>query len=277
MNASNEFIMASATRIAFDEASDAADAAEIAAAKEAADAATEASRIAAEKLASGKVEFSAEQQAVIDASIKTETDKAKRAMQELEALKARTDLTTEARKDVEGRLDTMQQELMTKEELFEKEKKKNKKIYNETVDTLTSERDTWKTKFTNSTIIRAITDASIKNEAFDSDTISAILGPKTELIEALDDDGNPKGEYESKVKFTDPEGKDGKPAELLLTVSEAVKRMSELDKYAYLFKGKGAGGVNLSNSAGGKGASIERLAKDPASYRKARKEGKILT
>jgi len=140
---------------------------------------------------------------------------------------------------------------------------------------LTSDRDGWKGKFTESQIIRAITDASSSNKAFDSDTIVAILRPNTDLIESLNDSGEGTGKFVEKVRFMDPEGKDGKPAELLLTASEAVKRMTELPKYQYLFEGRGTGGLGAANKADGKGTSMEKLAKsDPAAYREWRKNNR---
>ena len=51
--------------------------------------------------------------------------------------------------------------------------------------------------------------------------------------------------------------------------------MSELEKYNYLFKGRGTGGMGRNTGAGGKGASLKNLAKDTDAYRKARKEGRI--
>ena len=139
---------------------------------------------------------------------------------------------------------------------------------------MTSDRDSWKSRYTESKIIRAIKDASTSNKAFDSDTIVAILRPHTELIESLDDNGKSTGQFAEKVKFLDPEGKDG-PTELIVTASEAVKRMTELDKYQYLFEGRGTGGTGQNNGASGKSTDVEKLAKDPAAYRKARREGRI--
>jgi len=221
------------------------------------------------------ITFTPAQQAKIDAMLKEKAEGSKRAMAELEALKARNDLTDGQRKDLEQRFDTIQKELMTKEELFEQEKKKKDRQFNETVETLTSERDSWKNRYSDSKIIRAITDAASKNKAYDSDTLVAILRPQAELIESLNEEGKGTGKYTEKVRFLDPEGRDGKPAELLLTASEAVKRMTELPKYQYLFEGLGTGGLGQNNGANGSAPDAAKLAKDPEAYRKARKAGII--
>ena len=276
MNTKDGYILATARVIAFDDAGDAADAEAAAAAI--AEAEAQAAARAAEEAEKAKIDddaFTPAQQAKVDQMLKEKSEGAKRAMAELEALKARTDLTDGQRKDMELRFDTVQKELMTKEQLFEQEKKKKDREYTESVETLTTERDTWKSKFEGSSITRAINDASSANDAFDSNTIAAILRPNTALIESLTEDGTPNGEYKTQVKFTDPEGKDGKPTELLLTASEAVKRMTEIDSYQFLFKGRGTGGAGLNNGASGKKPDIEKLANNTEAYRKARNEGRI--
>lgn len=220
-----------------------------------------------------------EMQVIIDKqvanAVKDRDAKAQRAMAELEALKKRDDLTKSQREELEKRFETIQKDLLTKEQLFEQDKKKKEKEFTKQVETLSSELDTWKNRYTESTIIRAISDASVKNEAFDSDTIVAILRPNTKLMDTLDSEGQPTGAFDVKVNFLDPEGKDGKPTEMLLAVPDAVKRMAELEKYQYLFKGKGTGGAGRNNSGKGKPMDLASLAKDPKAYREARKAGQL--
>ena len=222
-----------------------------------------------------EVTFTPEQLVIID---KMETDfseKSKRTMAELDAIKARTDLTKSQRDEMEKRFDSIQKELMTKEELFEQERKKKDKKYTEELATTQASKEKWKSRFHNASIERTIIDAATANEAFDSDTIIAILRHNTDNIESLNADGKPTGSYTPKVKFTDPEGKDGKPAELILTVPETVKRMTELPKYQYLFKGKGTGGLGANNKSG-KAPDVNALAKgSPKDYRTARKNNSI--
>lgn len=285
-NAKNDWAIAQTVYYDDGAAGDAGDAAAKAAAAaagnaDAAKAAEEAAEEAAAKAAADaakdtKASFTPEQQAEIDKMLQGQTDSAKKALAELDAIKKRNDLTDGQRQELEQRYTNMEKELLTKEQLFEQDKKKKEKKHNEILETITGERDTWKNRFTNSTISKSITEAAAQNEAFDSDTIDAILRPKTSLIESLDTDGKATGEFTPKVRFLDPEGKDGKPAELHLTVSEAVKRMTELSKYQYLFKGRGTGGMDLQNGTGGKAADISKLAKNPAAYREARKNKRVL-
>ena len=71
--------------------------------------------------------------------------------------------------------------------------------------------------------------------------------------------------------------KEGKPVTLELTPAEAVKRMSEMDEYLNLFKGKGSGGIGGTNRGGGnKGAAMTaaQAAKtlSPAAFQEWRKK-----
>jgi len=203
------------------------------------------------------------------------TDQLQTAVNELEALKAKSELTAAERTELDERIETLQNTLLTKEQLGEKETTKLKTTHKKEVTELTTDRDKWKKLHVGSTINRAITDAAVTNKAFVPEQIVAILGPATQLVEALDDEGNKTGQLVPQVEFNDHD-KDKKPVVLKLSVGETVKRMTEIDKYLNLFEGEGTGGVGRKPTSSGKTADIAELAKgDPASYRKARKEGKI--
>lgn len=258
-----EVVLSNAWYSVFDDASDAA----------AADAAAAAA--AAEAAKAGEKTFTQEQMNKIlaDERRKHET-RTKTAIEELEAIKAKATLTDDERSDLEKRLESMKNDLLTKEELAKKDKDKLTKKHGEEVEKLTAERNSWQQRFTNQTIERNIIDSSLENDAFVPEQVVAILRPSTRLEEALDDDGKPTGKYLPKVTFEDTD-KDGKPVTLNLSVKEAVKRMTELPKYGNLFKGKGVGGVGGGNTGDGKDADIAALAKDPKAYREARRAGKI--
>ena len=199
----------------------------------------------------------------------------RKVMDELEAIKAKATLTDQERTDLESRLETMKNEFLTKEELAKKEQDKITRQHGEEKTKLTAERDAWQQRFTNSTIQRSITDAAVGVNAFSPKQIVALLQPDTRLTESLDSDGNPTGELIAKVEFSDTD-KEGKPVTLDLTIAEAVKRMSEMDEYANLFKSEGTGGVGGVNRGSSKPLDAKKIAAtDPALYRKLRAEGKI--
>jgi hypothetical protein len=194
---------------------------------------------------------------------------------ELEALKTQKNLSSEDRASYEARISELQTQFMTKEEIAKQKEKKLSEDAKKASDTLTAERDGWKTRFEKSSITRAITSAALKHEAFNESQIVAIVGPGAHLAEMLDSEGKPTGEFEVKVKFTDA-GADGKPVTLDLTVEDAVKRLSEKDEFANLFRGKGTGGTGGRGGRSNQETDPVALAKsNPAKYMELRKSGKL--
>ena len=201
--------------------------------------------------------------------------KQQKLVEELEALKTSANLTAEERTALETRIENLRQEYMTKEELTKREKDKLKKDMETSMQTLTTERDGWKNRYTDATIMRNITDAAAENKAYRPQQIVAILRSTTRLVEALDGEGKPTGELIPKVTLSDVD-KDGKSVTLDLSVKDAVKRMREMGEYANLFVGEGTGGVGGQNrSGGGPVGSLANVATDPAKYREARRKGLI--
>ena len=251
--------------------------------EDAAAAATAAEAAAAEAAAAaaagGPVKFTDAQQAHINKILaddrKKHADRTNKAITELEALKTRSSLTEKERVDLETRIDTMKGELLTKEELAAQARDKLINDHKAEREGLILERDDWKGKHTDSTISREITDASVAHDAYSPEQIVALLRPNTQLVEAVDDDGKPTGRLNPIVKFTDV-GKDDKPVTLDLSPADAVKRMSEMDKYLNLFKDKGTGGLGERNRGkGGRAPDLATAARDPVAYRKGRKDGSI--
>jgi hypothetical protein len=70
---------------------------------------------------------------------------------------------------------------------------------------------------------------------------------------------------------------EGGPKTLTLSVSDAVKKMSESNRHFNLFKAEGVGGagMNTFRSRPGTRPKIATVAKDAAAYREARKKGEI--
>lgn len=252
----------------FDDAGDAA----------AADAAAKAAADAAAKAAGpggGKVFTQEDMNRILADEKRKHEGKTRKAIEELDAIKAKATLTDSERQELESRLENMKNEFLTKEELAKKEQDKITRKFSEETTKLSAERDAWQQRFTDSTIQRTITDASVASKAFSPKQIVAILQPDTRLVEALDADGKPTGELVAKVEFSDVD-KDQKPVTLDLTIAEAVKRMSEMDEYANLFKTDGTGGVGGTNRGNQKPLDMKKIAAtDPALYRKLRAEGKI--
>lgn len=195
-------------------------------------------------------------------------EKIKSTVKELENLKASKNLTEKEKSDLQKRIEDLQGEVLTKEQLAAKEKERLKSSFAKQLEEANAERDLWKNRFTHSTINQQLTSAAVKNEAYDEDQIIALLKPTTSLVEEMGEDQNPTGNLVPKVKFEDLD-EQGKKVTLNLTPEEAVKRMKDMSKFANLFKSTAAGGVGGGQS-GARGTRTGPI-KDPAEYRKHRK------
>jgi vacuolar-type H+-ATPase subunit I/STV1 len=195
-------------------------------------------------------------------------------MQELDALKARSDLTDQERTEMESRLETIRKETLTKDQLTKEESEKTGKAHKKEVTSLQEERDTWKGLHTQSTIRNSLVTAAVAHKAFDADQIFAILQPTTKLVEKLDEDQKPTGVLVPKVSVTT---KDDKGVEVVLDMDpmDAVKKMSENERHFNLFQGKGTGGTGRHPQGAPGETDLAELAKDPAAYREARKKGDV--
>ena len=194
---------------------------------------------------------------------------------ELQELKKSASLTAEEKETLEKRIEDLQTQNMTAEEKARRAEELAEKKTAEQVTVLTKERDNWQLKHADLVINHAIITAATQGEqkALFHEQILAILKPRTRLVETLDDDGKPTGNFEPKVSFPDQDKEDN-PIILELTVPETVKRMKELEQYGNLFDGgkKGGLGGTGSQTPGGK-LDLAKIAKeDPARYREERKK-----
>lgn len=190
---------------------------------------------------------------------------------ELEKLKKKSTLTEQEKQDLEARISEMSRSIMTKEQLAHEERAKLQRKYEQETKNLSEERDSWKNLFTSSTIDRAITDAASQYEAFQSADIIALLKPYTNLAEETDKTGAKTGHLVPKVKFNDVDG-EGKRVTLDLTVPEAVKRMTELDRYGHLFKTTAKSGLGMSGPAQDGGRTVDYSKLSPEDYLKYREK-----
>lgn len=201
-------------------------------------------------------------------------EKQRQLATQLADMQKQKNLTDKQKKDLQTRIDELQAQYMTTEEKARQDADRKQKEYDGKLEAATTERDEWKVKHEQLAISTEIAHAAIEHEAVDFEQIEALLRAKTKLVEKLDDEGQPMGEFEPKVSFPDT-GKDKNPIILELTVNEAVKRMRELPKYGNLFRSPKKSGLGGSGSAGpsGKKIDIAQLAReDQAEYRKLRKE-----
>ena len=192
---------------------------------------------------------------------------------ELQALQSRSSLTSKEREEQAKRLEDLENQLLTKEQITQKELKKKDQEYQQKLETTAKERDSWRTRYESDTIVRTLTDAAAKHNAYNPAQVVAMLRTDTRISEVVRD-GEPTGEFEIKIKVPTKDEK-GNTIVLDLDPTQAVKHLSESDEYLNLFKSDTQGGFGGRNPNKGGQLTAAELAKDPAAYRQARKEGKI--
>lgn len=181
----------------------------------------------------------------IEAEKRRADESARKAITELELLKKSTSTSETQKAELQKKIDDLNTQFMTKEQLAKQEKEKLVNTYESTVKAVTDERDTWKNRYVQSTLQREITDAAIKFDAYRPDTFLAILGPNTQVVEVQNEDGSIG--YKTEVRLSDM--KDGKPVTLVLDPMQAVKQLKDRpDEYGFLFKGHNTAGVGGKSS-----------------------------
>jgi hypothetical protein len=192
-----------------------------------------------------------------------------------EALNDKT-MTEDTRKALEENLEAVRGQLRTKEQQLAHEKKQLEDAHSAEVIDLKKKVNFWESLYKDSTVERALQDAAVRNEAFNSSQIVVLLKPNTKLLEVVDETtGKTTGTYKPMVEMDDVDPKTGDPVKMVRTPEEAVKRMKELpETYGNLFKtnvvsGIGAGGAPNPGLGSGR-VDVRKLT--PQQYRELREK-----
>ena len=131
------------------------------------------------------------------------------------------------------------------------EKKQMEQEYERKLKAQTKERERWESQYRTETTERALLDAAVSGDAFNTDTLAAVLRPMTSLSEIVDEKtGKGTGKFRPTVEFPDTDPNTGEPIVVQHTPQSAVRRMKELPKYVNLFKSGVVGGVGANASGG---------------------------
>lgn len=192
-------------------------------------------------------------------------EQVQQAVAQLEDMKKTVQMSDQQRAELEGRIENLNTSLMTAEEKTKAELGKKDKELKTLAEGLTSERDRWRSSYSQEVITNQILKSSAIHDAVSADQMLDFLAPKTRLVEVLDADGKTVKGYIPKAKIRTVNEK-GEEIELDLTVEETMKRLKEdTSRYGNLFKGGVNSGIGGKGSTGGSGsASLEDLAKGPA-------------
>jgi hypothetical protein len=189
---------------------------------------------------------------------------------QLTTLQKNQNLSVEEKATLQQHIDDLTSSLSTKEEIAAKEKKELEQKHAKDLDAKSKEAEAWRSRFTTSTIERALIDAAVEHKAVRPQQLVDLLGTKTRLVEEFVD-GRSTGRFIPQIKF-EGRDKDGKSVLLDLPVKDAVKQMKEeVDTYGNLFLSDATGGVGQTTTPGGNRGNVNLL--DTATYIAQRKKG----
>jgi hypothetical protein len=212
-----------------------------------------------------------------EAAIAAKEEEFKKTQRELAAqlgeAKKQKGLTEQEKAVHQARIEELENQFLTEQEKAKRAAVQKESEFTSQVDGLTSERDMWRTQFESEAASNQITRSAHTNKAFDPSQIGAILNPMIEFKESVDEaTGTGTGTYTPVVKFPDV-GEDEKPIVMEYSVDEAVKRMTELPRFANLFEDTMKSGIGGTGNADSKKVDVARIAREnPAEYRRLRKE-----
>lgn len=210
---------------------------------------------------------------------RTFQQKIAKQVSDIDALKKQSTLTSKDRESLDQKVNTLQRDLSTRDELAARDKRAIENKHQHEMKKVSDDMEVVVKKYTSSMIARSISDASSANSGQNPAHFQAILGPMAKVVPPIDEKGvTIEGQPDTvMIEFPDKD-KDGKDVVLNLSPNDAVKRMSELDEHLALFKSKGTGGVggtNISASGVGRMSAAELAKSDPEAYRKARAAGEL--
>lgn len=192
--------------------------------------------------------------AAIKNRFKKEREEKEKLVADLQKLQETATLTEQQKEDLSQKIEALQSSMKTTEQLAAEKAKKLEDKYSVELKKANEDRDLWKGRFTSETIRRAITDAGIGAGALEPTQLVMMFGSATRLVDELDKDGKPTGNFVPMLKFQglDPETK--KPALLDLPVADAIAHMRDNKLHTNLF-GHGATPGTGSSGGGGTGKS----------------------
>jgi hypothetical protein len=180
---------------------------------------------------------------------------------------------------LEESLEDVRKQMRTKEQQSAHEKKQLEDQYTTRLTDAEKRASEWESRFREAQIVRALQDAAVVNDAYNTQQVVRLLRPMAKMVEEVDEKtGKGTGEYNVVVDLDDLSTED-KPIVTQHTPDGAVKRMKDVPAlYGNLFKSNVVSGIGANSATGGlmpgaKGnLDLERIAQDPKLYRKIRAE-----
>jgi hypothetical protein len=197
---------------------------------------------------------------------KKERTEKEKLIHELKTLQESSNLTAQEREQLTTRVADLENSLLTKEQQASQQIKQTETKYQKQIDTVSKERDTWQSRFSDATIRRAITDAAVSADAEDPTQLVLMFQGMTRLEEVKDETGKSTGEFITKMKFQGIDA-EKKPITLDLPVAEAIMHMRENGLHKNLFKHSAKGGTGQSGQGTGKTGRDPSKMPNPDDYK----------
>lgn len=189
---------------------------------------------------------------IVNKRFAKEKEEKEKLIGQLKSIQDSASLTAAEKESLAHQIDELQASIRTKEETAAVQLKTVEQKYQNEVKNLSTERDTWKNRFSVSTIRRSLTDAAVSADAEETSQIVMMFESQTRLEEVKGSDGKPTGEYITMMRFQgiDPETK--KPAMLDMPPTEALQHMRENGLHKNLFRHGAKPGTGTNPGGGGK-------------------------
>ena len=200
----------------------------------------------------------------------------------LEETAASKNLTIQEREMLAQQLEDLRKETRTKEQQLAHDKKQLEEQYQKQLADERKVREQWETRYREGTVERALMDAAVGGDAFNTNTVMSVLRPMTRLTEITDEKtGKGTGKFKVMVDFPDTDPNTGEPTVTLHTPESAVKRMKDLPQvYGNLFKSGVVSGIGSSAATGGlasgAGGKVDPRKLSQEQYLKIRQENPAL-
>lgn len=179
-----------------------------------------------------------------DAIMRSLQDKHARELQRIADLESKLKGSEEERAKALSEIEEFRKRNMTAEELAKEEIRRREEGMAKQLEELQSSASQWESRFKQSQIEAAITRASEKHKAINSDQMLALLSSKAKVSELRDSEGNLSGKYEVVI----PMMSDGN--EIEPNVDKYFETIKKDEAYWNLFQTERKGGFETGRPQG---------------------------
>jgi hypothetical protein len=180
--------------------------------------------------------FLAEEKRKTDAKFKTALTQKQTLIDQMLADKT---LSEQSRATLEAEKESLQTQLLTKEEKLKAEKKAVEDSLTAKVKETEAKATEWETRFSESTVKRELQEAAVTGEAFNPTQLVTLLKNSSKLEPVMGADGKPTGDHKTVVTL---DGKTYSPAEAVAAMK------ADVAQYGNLFKTPSVAGAGASSA-----------------------------